>query len=156
FPAFLLVVPLARRDWRCLAGAAVTLFLGLIVVPAVVLGPRTAWEVNRDYAEVLVGPSLGLGHDSSRSGELIDATATKSQPFLVVMHKTIPVGSGHVPPRPSWWVRWLHLLLGAILTLAVLAKGGGMRRADGLALTTQIGLLGVLMAVLCPVCHLHY
>src|SRR5262249_1683376 len=25
-----------------------------------------------------------------------------------------------------------------------------------LALTTQIGLLGVLMAVLCPVCHLHY
>ncbi len=37
--AYLLLYPLGRRDWRAAAGWALGLFVGLLLVPALVLGP---------------------------------------------------------------------------------------------------------------------
>ena len=38
FPAYLLIVPLLRRDLRCLTGCAVGLFLGLVAIPVAAWG----------------------------------------------------------------------------------------------------------------------
>src|SRR5262249_13819404 len=80
--AYLLLVPLWRRDRRCLAGGLLGLVVGLGVVPAAALGPGGAAARYRELAEVLVGPALNLGGDRSRAKELIEVTATDSQSFL--------------------------------------------------------------------------
>src|SRR5262249_25005179 len=41
-PAYLLLEPLMRRDWRCLAGCGFGLLIGLVLVPAAALGPQRA------------------------------------------------------------------------------------------------------------------
>jgi hypothetical protein len=156
FPAYLLIVPLARRDARCLAGSALALVLGLVVIPVAAMGWRDTAHVYADYTEVLLKPVLGLGQDAQRSRELLNATGTQSQSFQVVLHKTLHFGEQPMPPVPAGWVKKVHLLVGGLLTLAVLWRGGSLHRATGLALVSRVGLLGVLMALCCPVCHLHY
>src|SRR5262249_16026931 len=43
FPAFLLLVPVLRRDLRFLVGCGVGLFLGLVLIPVLALGPVQTW-----------------------------------------------------------------------------------------------------------------
>ena len=74
-PAFLLLYPLRRRDLRCLAGCAVGLVLGLVLIPAAVFGPARTLAYYQEWTEVLVRPALGTGTDRSRAKELIDVTA---------------------------------------------------------------------------------
>ncbi|MFO0846101.1 MAG: glycosyltransferase family 87 protein [Gemmataceae bacterium] len=156
FPAFLLLVPLARRDVRCLAGCGVGLVLGLFVLPVVVLGPEQTTLLYADFGKLMLGPALGLGIDELRADELLNATATQSQSFQVVLHKTLHLGIEKVPPEPARWVKVAHLLIGGSMTLALLVRGGGFRRAEGLALVGRFGLLTTLMVLVSPVCHLHY
>jgi hypothetical protein len=155
FPAFLVVLPLWRRDLRCLIGVAVALFVGLVLVPVVTLGPRMTERVYRDYAEFTVLPAIGLGSSDSRSVELINATATQSQAFQVIMHKTAHLREAVPPPNPAPWMKVSHWLIGAVMTLATLLF---LRRhwGDGLATMAGVGMLALIMVLLSPVCHLHY
>jgi hypothetical protein len=157
FPAFLFLYPLWRRDWRCLAGGAAGLAVGLAVVPAAVLGPARTVALYGRLAEVLVGPALHLGPDESRATELIRTEATDSQSFLAVIHNTLHLD------RPRWArpqdaapaVRWAHLGLGALMTgLTLLAAW--RRRPEGAAVPLFLGALTLCMVLLCPVCHTHY
>jgi hypothetical protein len=155
-PAFLLLVPLCRRDGRCLLGCAMGLFAGLIAVPALALGPATTARLYATQAEVLLKPALGSGPDQSRATELIDATATHSQSFQTVLHKTLHLGAAVVPPRPSPAVRLLHWLLGGLMTAWTLWLGRRGFRDNGLSLAALTGALVVAMLLVSPVCHLHY
>ncbi len=67
-PAYLLLLPLWRRDGRCLAGCAAGLVLGLLVIPAVFLGPNRTLECYREMASTVLLPGLGGGDDASRRG----------------------------------------------------------------------------------------
>src|SRR5262249_52924131 len=97
FPAFLLLVPLARRDVRCMAGCAAGLGVGLIIVPVVVLGVDQTVLLYIDFGKLMLGPALGIGVDPARADELLNATATQSQSFQVVLHKTLYLGWEDVP-----------------------------------------------------------
>jgi hypothetical protein len=99
FPIYLGIVPLLRRDRRCLAGCGVGLLVGLILVPLAVMGPRSTGRAYKDLARVLVGPALRLGGDDTRAAELILVTSTDSQSFLAMLHNTI-----HRAASP--WPRW--------------------------------------------------
>ncbi len=155
FPAFLVVLPLWRRDLRCLIGVAVALVVGLVLVPVIVLGPQMTLKVYRDYAELTVLPAIGLGSSDSRSVELINATATQSQAFQVIMHKTAHIRVTLPPPNPAPWMKRSHWMIGGVLTLATLLF---LRRhwGDGLAMMAGVGMLSLVMVLLSPVCHLHY
>lgn len=156
FPAFLLIAPLIRRDLRCLTGCAVGLFVGLILIPVAVMGPsRTLW-VYEDYAKVLIGPALGLSSDPMREKELVNATGTQSQSFQVILHKTIHLGQADIPPQPAGWVKLIHLLIGATMTVALFWGEAGLGRASGQLLFGKLVLLTMVMVMVCPVCHLHY
>jgi hypothetical protein len=155
-PALLLLVPLCRRDWRCLAGCAVGLVVGLGVIPAAVLGPTRTRDYYKEWANVLVRPGLGAGGDSSaRDKELLEVTATDSQSFQAALHNLLHRNRDTRPPQPSAKVRRAHWAIAGLLT-AVTLLVLWRRRGDRPAEMTGLGALVVVMALTSPVCHLHY
>jgi hypothetical protein len=157
FPAFLFLYPLWRRDWRCLAGGAAGLAVGLAVVPAAVLGPARTAALYGKLAEVLVGPALHLGADESRAKELIETTATDSQSFVAVIHNTLHLDQDrwHRPPDAAPTVRVAHFALGGLMTALTLGAAR-RRRLEGAAVVFFLGALTLCMLLLSPVCHQHY
>lgn len=154
-PAFLLIYPVWRRDYRWLAGCTVGLLVGLLLVPLAVFGPRQTVAYYREWHEVLVQPALAEGGNQSRARELIDVTATDSQSFLAVIHNTLHLDRSRRPAVASIGVRLAHWSLGGALTLLLLlaSNSGRQTAADEVVL---LGGLIVLMLLLSPVCHLHY
>jgi hypothetical protein len=155
FPAFLFVLPLWRRDLRGLAAGALAMVVGLVVVPALVLGPGMTARVYTDFAKVLVLPGLGLGGSSSRATELTDAAATQSQAIQVILLKTVYLRASQLPPQPEAWMKAVHWAAGAAMTLTTLLFMT-RRRDDGLSQVAGVGMLALVMVLMSPVCHLHY
>jgi hypothetical protein len=152
-PAFLLVLPVWRRDLRCLAGCALGLFVGLWLIPAVVVGPARTAELYATQLAVVLEPGLGLSDHGVRGPELLDAQGTVNESFQMVLHLTLHYGEAQPPAHPAPWVRAVHWLLTVGLTALGLVRHG---RAQGKRLVLLVGLLTVLMVVASPVCHLHY
>lgn len=155
-PGFLLVYPAYRRDYRCLAGCAAGLLAGMVVVPALALGPARTLGYYEEWMEVLLKPALAAGADKSRAEELIKVTRTDSQSFLAILHNTLHLDRSTRPHYAGPAVRRAHWLIGGLLTLAVLLAAGRRRRPHAVGEATFLGLLIVLMVLLSPVSHLHY
>jgi hypothetical protein len=156
YPAFLLLYPLWRRDLRCLAGAALGLFLGLAVIPAAVFGPKQTMAYYQELAEVLIRPAMGTGTDQSRAKELIEVTATDSQSLLASLHNTLHLDPYTRPRQASTAVRLASMVVGGLMTVLTLLAAGWRRPQDGPASVVFFGLIILNMLLLCPVCHLHY
>jgi hypothetical protein len=156
YPAFLLLVPLVRRDGRFFAGSACGLTLGLLLVPLAVFGPRGTLETYRRFNEVLIRPALGLQGDPVRDMELTGAVATDSQSFSALLHNFAYPDRVTRPAVFEPWTRRAHWGLGALFTAATLAAGWRARRRDAIGTVLFIGALIVVMLPLSPVCHIHY
>jgi alpha-1,2-mannosyltransferase len=156
FPAYLLLIPLWRRDVRCIIGCAAGLFVGLVLIPAMVLGPQRTLAEYRQLAVVLVEPALGVGDDKTRAEELINVTATDSQSFRSMIHNTLYLDRTQRPPQASPLVQKIHWILGGIFTLLTLAVAGFQRTLTGPALVLFAGSLTLIMILMSPVCHTHY
>jgi hypothetical protein len=155
-PAYLLLVPLWRRDGRCLLGCALGLVLGLLVIPAATIGPRRTLQCYHDMVEKLILPALAEGEDKSRADELINVTATDSQSFLAVIHNTIYFNPWKRPATADAPVRWAHWLLAGLFTFLTLMVGRGRRAEGGPGTALFVGGLALIMIVCSPVCHTHY
>ena len=156
FPAYLLLVPFWRRDLRCVTGCVLGLFVGLALIPLLVLGPARTVSSYRQLAIVLVGPALGLGEDKTRAEELINVTATDSQSFRAIIHNSIYLDRSTRPSQASPAVQLSHWLVGGAFTLATLAVAGFRRMLTGPPLVLFVGSLTLIMILLSPVCHTHY
>jgi hypothetical protein len=156
FPAYLLLVPFWRRDLRCIAGCGLGLFVGLALIPLLVLGPERTVSSYRQLGIVLVGPALGLGDDKTRAEELINVTATDSQSFRAIIHNSIYLDRTTRPNQASPLVQRIHWALGGAFTLATLAVAGFRRTLSGPPLVLFIGSLTLIMILMSPVCHTHY
>jgi hypothetical protein len=156
FPAFLVLFPLWRRDGRMLAGTAVGLFLGLVIIPVVVMGPaRTAHAYER-LTEVLIKPGMGSGTDATRAKELTNITATDTQSLLAILHNGLYPDPANRPAQASPELRLISLLAGGAMTLLTFLAAGWRRNDDPVRVTLFFGCLILDMLFLCPVCHLHY
>ena len=154
FPAYLALYPLWRRDARCLAGCAAGLFVGLVAIPLAVFGPELTIRHYEKFAQVLLGPALGVGEDQSRAVELIRVVATDTQAFQATIHNTLYLDRSTRPLQVAAWVRAAHWGIGAALTgLTLLAAR--RRRLDGPRSVLLLGALTTIMLLLSPVCHLH-
>jgi hypothetical protein len=154
YPAFLLLYPLVRRDWRFLGGCAAGLVVGLVVVPLAAFGPARTREYYAEYVRVTLAPGLGLGEDLSRSGELTWLTSTDSQSLLAAMHSGLHPERATRPPDASPRLRRVSYLLGGLMTAATLWVM--RRRRSGPDVPISFGALVLVMLLLCPICHLHY
>jgi hypothetical protein len=155
-PAFLLLLPLWRRDGRCLAGCAAGLILGLAIIPLVFLGPIRTVACYREMTRTVLLPGLGSGDDASRAEELTNQTATEGQSILTALHNTLYPNPAHRPHKASLAERLVSYLLGGLMTLTTLWAFGWRRRGDGLDVVLFFGLLVLDMLLVSPVCHLHY
>jgi hypothetical protein len=155
-PAYLLLLPLCRRDGRCLTGCAAGLVLGLLVIPLVFLGPARTVDCYREMTRTVLLPGLGSGDDASRADELTNQTATEGQSILTALHNTLHYDLSTRPPKASPELRRISYLIGAALTLTTLAAFGWRRRDDGIDIVQFFGLLVLNMLLISPVCHLHY
>jgi hypothetical protein len=156
FPAFLLGYVLWRKNWRCLGGCGLGLLLGVVVIPAAVLGPARALAYHRQFVEAVLLPGVGAGGNDSRTRELTGIVHTDSQSLMAVAHNTLHLDRATRPESIGRTVRVVAVAAGLLLTgLAVLAAGHRPRGpATGEVLF--FGALAVNMLLLCPVCHMGY
>jgi Glycosyltransferase family 87 len=155
-PAFLLLFPLWKRDWRCLCGCAVGLVIGLGVLPVVVFGGWRTLSYYQKYTAVLLGPALGVGSDESRAKEMIETTANDSQSLQATLHNTLHPIRAERPAHPTALVRWIPRLVGLLMTVLTLIAGGHRRNDSGLNTVLLFGALVINMLLLSPICHMHY
>ncbi len=155
-PAFLLLLPLWRRDLRCLVGCALGLTVGGVAIPTLVFGPARTGEYYQKYARVLLGPALGLGGDQSRAKEMIETTANDSQSLQAALHNTLHPVRASRPAQPTALVRWIPRVVGGILTVLTLAAAGWKKSNSGTDSALFLGALTINMLLLSPICHMHY
>lgn len=158
FPVYLGLYPLWRRDWRCIVGCLAGFFCCLVLVPVLVMGPTRTVESYGKFLTVLIGPAFGGGVDKSRADELLNATGTDSQSFMVLIQNSLH------PTLHRWerspvilpWVRWAHWVLSALLTGITLWFGRRVRTGDVISNVLFSGSLIVVMLPISPVSHTHY
>lgn len=176
-PAFLLLVPLWRRDLRCLAGCAAGIIILGLLIPTMGLGVQETIDDYCELARSVLGPGLGLGESSLVDDELTNITCGHSQSPMSVIHTWMhPDRSKRLSEIPSW-TRAIHWIMGAALVVLTLLAGRdlcpilpGARRTSldervenspgempyGLRFTLFTGLLMIAMLMLSPMCHSHY
>ncbi len=160
-PAFLLIYPLWRRDWRMLAGTATGLFLGLFAVPLLAMGPGDFARANVHFVDSYVRPALTGGRiDPAVEHERVDPRTSDTNAFVACLMNT-----GHLlfgterPYTPPRFARVGHWVLGGLMTVATLAAAGfaaPRRGRDPINEAIFLGLLTVVMLPLAPVCPPHY
>lgn len=169
-PAFLLLVPLWRRDHRCLVGCAIGLVVIGLFTPMLGLGVQGTLHDYGEFYSSVIAPGLGYGKDDRMASELTSITCGHSQSPMSMIHTWLhPVR--HVRPTAiAPWVRLAHFAFGGSLVAASLAAAMslfGWRRGAapaarpivGLAawrLTMFLGALLLTMLILSPMCHAHY
>ena len=154
FPGFLLIHPLVRGDFRFLAGAGAGLFCGLLLIPAVALGPARTVDAYRRFDQVMLRPGLRIGSDTTREDEL--TKGRYSQGFMMIARNLL---HPRRETRPHEIGRSLHLLhwgLATLLTAATLFIRKRPRRQDPISEVLFMGALMVIMLPISPACHVHY
>ena len=132
-PAFLLVYPLWRRDGRFVAGCALSLTMGLGLVPLCVFGPARTAELYAGFCRGLLGSNLAHGEDRSRAWEF---ATTDNQSVQAVVHNALHLKRATRPLQHDAVAVWTSRALAAMLTLVTLLVGSrrGPRTAAATAL----------------------
>ena len=157
-PAYLLLYPLWRRDGRMLAGGAVGLFLGLIAIPAMAMGPGEYAHAEAHYYDSYLRPALTGGRiDPVVEHEMVDPRTSDTNAFVACLmntgHLLFDTERSYTPPL---FARLGHWVIGGTLTVLTLLAAGRRRSDDPLDEVLFLGLLTVVMLPLAPVCHPHY
>ena len=87
---------------------------------AAVLGPQRTLACYEEWTNVLIRPGLGKGEDPARAKELLEATATDSQSFVILFHNFQNPERDTRPLQPAPELRAAHWLLGGALTIVTL------------------------------------
>ena len=154
FPAYLGLYALLRRDWKFVAGCFAGAFVCLVLVPLVFMGPSRTEACYQKFFTVLLGPALTGSGDQSRAQELLNATGTDSQSFMVVIHNTLHPWDR--PPQAAPWVRRTHWILSFLITVTTLWFGRRARNGDTIYNVVFLGTLILAMVPISPVAHTHY
>ena len=154
FPAFLLLYAFWRMRFRMLVGAATALLLGVIVIPALVMGPHHAYTAESRFMQVVIEPALGLNHNTSRDRELLDVNKTDSNSFEAMIDHTVNIG--HPAPPPAPWMKIAHWSISALCVLITLWVEFKTRQHHPLHRNLFLGALITIMMPIVPICHPHY
>lgn len=156
-PAFLLLVPLVRRDVRQLAACAMSLGAGLLLLPAAVFGPGKTVTLYQEYYREVLSASLKQDPHSVRGKELINNGSGDSQSFVAALHKIQYPDPYTRPLQSDVRTRLAHWALAGIMTgFTLLAFRRHWHNPSGPYLILFGGALIQTMMLTSPVCHLHY
>jgi hypothetical protein len=165
FPAYLLIYPAWRRDWRCLAACALGLVLGLAIIPAAALGPGRTIAAYDDFYRLVLRGATANTPDASTVEEFYHEREGDVMSFRSVLFKTLHPDPATRPPALAAWYDWTQKLLGLGSTLLVLFALGrpevrSTRAIEGPdSVVTTVIVLGLLLLgviPLVPVSQPHY
>lgn len=168
FVAFLLLDPIWRRDLRCLAGCAMGLVVGLVLIPLVALGPeRTLTTYQELYTLRLAAMVTGHVHPSV-AGEL-RVTDANFPNLANTLYKALHIDPASRAEELPPVYTLVALSVGSVLTLITLGAAGwvGRRpwRGPGAAIAPPgaaaaellfLGALAVVMLPMVPTLKPHY
>jgi len=157
-PAFLLLFPFMRRDWRAGAGVALASFIGLIVVPFSVFGPQQTLEQHEFFVKNIVLAGTAGSGDHPMGKDLTETTATDSQSFQAALHHIIhwELPREDRPPHASKATRLAHWGISGVLTLITMLVARKRLTNDPVDQSVFLGCLCALLMVVSPVSHMHY
>lgn len=155
-PIYLAVYPLWKRDWRWLSGTAVGLVIGLVVVPAAIVGPARTWQLNGEWVRQIMQPAFSDGAASDRGGELLSMIGTDNNSFQGVIHGIRHLDRTTRPGTADFSTQVTHLFLAAVFTIITLVAGSRSNLKEPQREALVITGLFVPMLLSSPVCHLHY
>jgi hypothetical protein len=152
-PAFLLVYPVWKRDYRALAGCAVGCVLGLVLIPVAAFGPAKTVTHYETYGRVFLGPFLKITNDDSRKDEILGGVnSTESVGVRNAIHNWMFPNPFQRPSELTLGAKVAYLALGVVMTFLTLWP-----RIEGATRTAHVfGALILLMMIFSPVCHSHY
>lgn len=158
FPPLILLLPIWHRRWLLPIGSALGLMLTLLVIPVLALGTERTAAAYRDWAEVLVKPSLGKGQDTSRALELTNINATDNQSLLAFIHnwsyRNLP--RYERPPQADKSARHAVHIIGGIMLLGFICISGVARPNSPRKLLIITGTLIGMAFVISPTVHNFY
>lgn len=157
-PAFLLLYPLWRRDWRWLLGVAAGLGVLGLVIPGVAIGWSKTLAYHDQWVHALVLPAVGLGEDTTRDKELLGTLKSDNQTPLGVIFRTVYLltPAGERPMDFPFWMKLVHLGIGGAMVLATMWAGGLWKREARRDTPLLLGLLVMVNLFLLPICQSHY
>jgi hypothetical protein len=157
-PAFLLLFPFVRREWRTGIGVAAALVVALGVIPVAVWGPSKTLELHEFFVRyVMLAGTTGKG-DQPVGKALTETTATDSQSFLAAIHhlrhRDLP--REERPLNASTDTRLAHVAISGVLTLITLIVAYRRLTPDPVDQLVFFGCLCGLLMVVTPVSHMHF
>jgi hypothetical protein len=155
-PGLLVLFPLLRGRWREWLGVLAGGVLFLLVIPALVWGPRGAVGMNETFLREVVFPGLTNRGSKSREPELIGTKNTDSQAFHAVVHALRHPDRATRPTNSDGLSKAIHYLIGLGM---IGATGWAWRRAapqGGVGQLLLFGCLCVIMIHLAPASHMHF
>jgi hypothetical protein len=163
-PAFLLLLPAWRRDWRMLSGCFIGLVFGLIVIPVIAMGPDKVFAGYQDLYKQTVLASITGDTKGSRHVELTGITSTDSNAPMVVIHNIVNPVKNTRPEVAANSVRMAHWIIAIVLMIITLFsagwKGSGRWFSGRVQATSReqvfFGALLLTMLIASPVFHPHY
>lgn len=156
FPAFLLIIPVWRKDFWQASGVVFGLVLGLILVPVIAFGPEKTIVAYQDFYKVLLGPALGLSGDNSRDVELNAMNSTDNHSILAFLHGIEFPDHSKKPAKPGSMTKVIHLVMSALLLGWLLWVKGKPKKGTSLGDSFFFSLAALLMLFVCPVSHSQY
>ena len=160
YPIFLVSGLIVRKNGRALAGVALGLFLGLVVLPVLAYGSQQTLRSYQELESVLIGPAFGWGNDSSRMEELLSTKGPRSQSIVNMITNAMYPDRMTRPTKAPAIARLLHWGIGGammIVTFWSFRRSVQMTstqcRFHGTLLMSSLTLV---MILICPVTHLHY
>ncbi|MBY0513181.1 MAG: DUF2029 domain-containing protein [Gemmataceae bacterium] len=156
-PAFLVLFPVVRRDWRSGVGAA-ALAVALGVIPVAVWGPPRTVELHTFFVKYVVLAGTMGGADQPVGKALTETTATDSQSFQAAIHhlRHWDLPREERPLNASPGTRLAHLAISGALTLATLWVAYRRLTPDPSDQLVFFGCLCGLLMVVAPVSHMHF
>lgn len=155
-PAFLVIFLLWKRDRQGLAGFAMGLLVGLVLIPTAVFGPERTVAHYRTYQQRMLQPALVGGPDESLARELLAAEATASQSLVSTLHHLLYPDRETRPRFPPTWLKGTCWLIGLLLTGLLLHRARRQQTSRDHTLVLVLGTLTMIMLLLSPICHRHY
>lgn len=158
-PAFLLLFPAVRRDWRASAGVAVAVAAGWVALPVAIWGWAGTVKQHTVFARnVLLAGITGSGGEQRFAEELTETTATDSQSFQAALHhvRHLDQAKWQRPPHAGREARLGHWAIALGLTAATLLAARRRLTPDPADQLVFLGCLCAVMMLVTPVSHMHY
>ncbi|MFL5329545.1 MAG: glycosyltransferase family 87 protein [Gemmataceae bacterium] len=155
-PIFLIVYPLWKRDSKWLAGTVTGLILGLMILPAAMIGPQRTFTAYKQMTNRILHPALLDGPAGERDHELLGMTATDNQSIQGTIHNIRHFDRTTRPTIADPTTRVIHWLIGGLLTIVTVVVGARSTLKEPHREALAISALIVPMLLISPVCHMHY